>query len=212
MFTDERLHDKREARIAAGEEAWKELQKNEHFKQWLAISDAIAAIREEAMSLAHTNTPQGPPYRAAFKKLIDKHPWIAGINESTRTHCYWLVDNLPAVMTWRETLTFDQKDTWNHPSTLKRQFERANKVKEAKENGAELLTPVEQLKLKIVELQEENDNLKKRLKHAEQDGSLFDLKQDTPSMIARIIGANVGRTKRFEIIKHLREQDKAQAG
>jgi hypothetical protein len=39
--------------IAAGRVAWKEL--HEHFKHWLAVANALAAIREEAMDLAHAN-------------------------------------------------------------------------------------------------------------------------------------------------------------
>jgi hypothetical protein len=206
MSTEERLHDKREARIAAGREAWAHLQKHEHFKDWLAIADAIAAVREEAMSLAHSNTPQGPPYRAAYRRIIEgREPWIAGINEATRSHCCWLVDNLPAVMTWRETLTFEQRDTWNHPTTIRRQYERSHQAKEPKAEETDLLTPLQQAKQKIIELQEENDKLRRQVKAMQNEGSLFDIKQDTPSMIARVIAAHVGRTKRFEIAKLLKE-------
>jgi septal ring factor EnvC (AmiA/AmiB activator) len=212
MTTDERLHEKRDARIAAGREAYEGLRKHEHFRSWLAIADALAAIREEAMELAHTNRPQGPPYRAAHKRIVEtREQWVTTINSATQTHCYWLVDNLPAIMTWREALTFEQRDLWNHPSTIKRQFERMTKAKEEKDpNGPKHLTPLEQANLKIVELQEENDRLKKQLARGD-DGSLFDLKKDTGRMIARVIRATVGRDKRREISKLL-APDEAQAG
>lgn len=206
MDIAERLHEKRAARIAAGREAFAELQKHEHYKQWVSVADALVAIREEAMDAAHTNVPQGPPYRAAFKKLIDqREAWAAGISESVRTHCYWLIDNLAAVTAWRETLTFEQRDNWNHPTTIKRQYERATKVKEPKQKGEEL-TPLQQARDKITELQELCDRLQRQLEQAQREGSLFDLRQDTARDIARVIRAHVGRDKRLQIAKLLREE------
>jgi hypothetical protein len=136
MTTDERLHERRQERIAAGREAWAALQKHEHFGQWLAVADALVAIREDAMDQARTNRPQGPPYRRAFKAIIEeKETWAIAIDDSVRAHCYWLVDNLPAVQRWRETLTFKQRDEWNHPSTVKRQYERMTSVKKQQEQA-----------------------------------------------------------------------------
>ena len=74
------------------------------------------------MANAHTNRPQGPPYRAELKRLLTKEPWAAGINTTTTAHCYWLIDNLPAVTAWREGIG-DKRDVWNHPSTVKRNYE-----------------------------------------------------------------------------------------
>jgi hypothetical protein len=42
--------------------------------------------------------------------IKEQEPWVAGINDTTRAHCYWLVDNLAAVKPWREMLTFEQCD------------------------------------------------------------------------------------------------------
>jgi len=163
MSTEERLHERRQERIAAGREAYAELQKHEHFRQWLAIADALVAIREQAMEAAHTNRPQGPPYRRAFAAIIEQQEtWATGISDSARAHCYWLVDTLPAVQRWRETLTFEQRDQWNHPTTIKRQFERITKVRENKEKGA---PPARNAASKIIELQDEVDKLR-----AQRDG------------------------------------------
>jgi hypothetical protein len=134
MSTDERLHERRRERIAAGRTAWAALQKHEHFGQWLAVADALVAIREEAMEQACTNRPQGPPYRAAFKAIVEqKETWAVAIDDTVRAHCYWLVDNLPAVQRWREGLSFKQRDEWNHPSTVKRRYDRLTSVKKQEE-------------------------------------------------------------------------------
>jgi hypothetical protein len=162
MTTEDKLHERRAARIAAGREAWTELNKHEHFGKWLAIADALVAIREEAMEQAgNTNRPQGPPYRKAFKAIItQREPWAAAIKETVRTHCYWLVDNLVAVQRWRETLAFDQRDQWNHPTVVKRNYERLMVVKEQKEKAA----PNARVGLQdqVIRLQEENDMLRRR--------------------------------------------------
>jgi hypothetical protein len=74
-----------------------ELHKHEHSKHWQAVANA------------HANQPQGSRYRRAFNAIIkDQESWVPGINDTTRMHCYWLVDNLAAVQVWRETLTFDR--------------------------------------------------------------------------------------------------------
>jgi len=94
MTTDERLNARREERLAAGRAAFTRLRNVEHFRDWVAVADALVAIREEAMDKAHTNRPQGPPYRAAFKAIIDqRETWAAGIHDTIRPHCYWLIDN-----------------------------------------------------------------------------------------------------------------------
>jgi hypothetical protein len=99
--------------IAAGRVPWEEL--HEHFKHWLAVANALAAMREEAMDVAHANQPQGPHYRRAFNAIIkERESWVAGINDSTRAHCYCLVDNLAAVQVWRKLASYRP---WAHVSS-----------------------------------------------------------------------------------------------
>jgi hypothetical protein len=43
------------------------------------------------------------------------------------------VDTLPAVQQWREALTFEQRDMWNHPTTIKRNYERMTAVRKQRE-------------------------------------------------------------------------------
>lgn len=162
MITDERLNERREARIAAGRTAFDKINSHEHFRDWLAVADALVAIREAAMDAAHTNHPQGPPYRAALKAIRIREPWTDKVDSATTTACYWLIDNLPAVQAWRDTLTFKQRDEWNHPATVRRAYERLNVVKEPKPDGA--APPPQRLVLqdKVIELQAEVDLLRKK--------------------------------------------------
>lgn len=156
MTTEERLHERRDVRIAAGRLAFDRVLNGDHFRDWISVADALVAIREEAMERAHTNRPQGPPYRAAFKAIVEhREKWILKINDTTRTHCYWLVDNLPAVTAWRDGLGQNQRDEWNHPSTVKRNYERLTKAKEdkAKTGGAR---PQGSLEARHIELQEKH--------------------------------------------------------
>jgi hypothetical protein len=196
---DEKLQERREARIAAGRAAYARLNNNEHFRDWVAVADALVAIREEAMGQAHTNRPQGPPYRAAFKAIIARETWVAGIDDTTRTHCYWLVDNLPAVTAWRDTLAFRQRDEWNHPATVKRNYERLNRVRDPKGAATETLSPMAEAKATIVRQAEEID----RLRRVADEGSLFDLKRDSVESIARVILNTIGDDKIGRLVKEL---------
>ena len=79
------------------------------------------------MERAHTNRPQGPPNWCAFKDIIDnREAWVAEIDDTTQTHCYWLIDHLAAVIAGRDTLGLRQRDEWNHPTTVKRNYERTH--------------------------------------------------------------------------------------
>jgi hypothetical protein len=137
MTADERLHERREARIAAGRAAHERIRAGDHFCDWVSLADALVAVREQAMEEAHTNRPQGPPYRAAFKRLELREPWMQSYDSATRAHCYWLIEHLPAVTAWRDTLGTNQRDQWNHPSTVKRNYERTMVAKEPKVDGAQ---------------------------------------------------------------------------
>ena len=72
MSTEERLIERREARIAAGRAAFAKLSDHEHFRDWLAVADALVAIREEAMDRVHTNRPHHPAtVRRAYERLTN---------------------------------------------------------------------------------------------------------------------------------------------
>jgi hypothetical protein len=71
------------------------------------------------------------------------------------------VDTLPAVQQWRETLTFEQRDNWNHPTTIKRQYERMTAVRKQQEKAAPNAARLG-LQYQVIRLQEENDMLRNR--------------------------------------------------
>jgi hypothetical protein len=117
-------HERWVGRIAAGRAAHERINRGEHFDDWVAVADALVAIREEAMTAAGApNNPKHPRYRAEFKRITQREAWVAGINDTTRSHCYWLIDHLPAVRAWRDTLGPRERTEWNHPSTVKRNYE-----------------------------------------------------------------------------------------
>jgi hypothetical protein len=167
MTFDDRLHQRRAERIQRGREASDRINSGQHFGDWVAVADALVAMREEAMEVAHTNRPQGPPYRAAFKAIEQRESaWASkysnNSNSGVRAHCYWLIDNLPAVQSWRETLAQNQRDEWNHPSAVKRNYERMNKAPEVKDKGSPVADAWTMTKATIIRLQEENDLLRKK--------------------------------------------------
>jgi hypothetical protein len=142
MNTGARLRERREERIAAGRAADERIRDGEHFNDWVAVADALTAIKEEAMEAANApNNPKHPRYRAEFKRIIEtRETWAARYGDAERAHCYWLIDHLPAVMAWRDTLG-KRRDEWNHPSTVKRNFELMTAVKPPKAEVVEALKP-----------------------------------------------------------------------
>jgi hypothetical protein len=165
MSIEERLHERREARIAEGRAAIIRIKSGDHFRDWVKVADALAALREEAMDAANTpNNPKHPRYRAEIKKLEDREPWVKTIDSATRSHCYWLADHLPGVTAWRDLLAANQREQWNHPTTIKRNYER-DQAKQAKAaaaaRGEADITPMkpDSLANRHIELQDKHNAL-----------------------------------------------------
>jgi hypothetical protein len=85
----------------------------------------------------------------------------------------------------------NQRDAWNHPTTVKRAYERAHKMAVAKAAGEPVLSHVGQLKAALVESETERDRWKRQ---AEEAGSLFNLYKDSAEVIARVLVESVRPT------------------
>jgi hypothetical protein len=127
--------------------------------------------------------------------------------QTTRNHLLWVADHLVEIEAWRETLPANQRDQWNHPTTVKRAYERAMVIRVAKEKGEERLSPMAEMKQAVIEAQTQAADWKRR---AEKGGSLFDLKRDTPEQIARIIVDSCTSSRVEKLVQALRAELKRQ--
>jgi hypothetical protein len=149
--------------------------------------------RLKAMRRAGTNAPVGSAYNKAFGSWLDEHKWARELDKATRNHAIWAADNRNAIERWRETLAQNVRVRVNHPTTVKRAFEAAQKTAERSiAPGAHEETKAQKLEREIDQLRSENETLRERV---DRDGSLFDLKRDSAKNIAHVIAGNIGLSK-----------------
>ena len=178
------------------------LKRGQSWDDWLKIGTFLNIGRNKAMLRAGTNEPIGARYIKAFSEWMAVYPWIGDIDKATRIHAMWAVDHLDELLRLRENMGLTQRLTANHPTTMRRRWEKAQK---------ELDKPkVEKKEPKSAALERELEAVaaeRDKWKHkAEKDGSLFDLKQDTVKIIAATIASNMSIYRLRELHKALQAE------
>lgn len=211
MTTEEstRMRPDKEAEYERlAEEAYERIKTGQHWRDWTYVAQGLAAGRQKAMREAHTNQPSGRGYNEAFSRWMNTRPWARSLDKATRAHLLWVADHLVEIEGWRETLAQNQRDQWNHPTTVRRAYERAKKQDREQTAGEESKpSTMAQLKTSLVESQEEAATWKRR---AEESGSLFDLRRDTPEDIARALVESCTPSRAEKIAKAIRDELKRQ--
>lgn len=122
-MTSESLHI-----IRRGVAALKRLDSDKNWLDWLQVGEAIVECRNVAMREAETNQPFGPRYRTAFARLMQHYHFSERLKDkSDRSKLVAIMDNLPAVEAWRSQLPADDKRKWNHPATVWREYQKAQR-------------------------------------------------------------------------------------
>ena len=190
-------------RIRKGAEAFERIRGGNHWRDWTEVAQALDAMRSLAMAEAYTNQPAGRRYNAAFGQQLDRHPWARKLHTTTRNHCFWVADHLVEIERWRDTLGANQRDEWNHPSVIKRQYERVMREQAIKAEGRPEKSPMAQLKESLVVIETERDRWRRQ---AEEAGSLFDLRRDTPEQIAKVLVESVTPSRAEKIAAAIRAE------
>jgi hypothetical protein len=192
-------------RLAA--EAFERIRSGQHWSDWRYVAQGLETGRNRAMSEAYTNEPAGRRYNEAFGRWMDRNPWSRKIDKATRNHLLWVADHLPQIEAWRETLPANQRDQWNHPTSVKRAYERAMRVQVEKAEGRAGPTPMQAARQALVDAETERDHWRRQ---AEESGSLFDLRHDTPEQIARVLVESVTPSRAEQIVRAIRVELKRQ--
>lgn len=114
----------------AGRAAWQRLQKDKTFEDWLTFGRALVDGRRWAMHEAGANRPMGSAYTKLFGDYLDdfklRRPVLDGVDReaANRSRLFELMDNLPEIVSWRATLTPEDRAQWNHPNTVLRNWKR----------------------------------------------------------------------------------------
>jgi hypothetical protein len=184
------------------------LKRGQSWDDWLKIGVFLNIGRNKSMLRAGTNEPVGARYIKAFSEWMGVYAWIGDIDKATRTHAMWCVDHLDELVKLRDNMGLTQRMTCNHPTTMRRRWDKSQKELD-KAPTAKKETTAQKLERELEATAAERDKWKRE---AEKDGSLFDLKQDPASMIAKVIVAHVTPYKVGEILKALTaERDRLRA-
>ena len=116
-----RGHD-RDRRAA---EAWEIIARDVSWGAWLRVADGLDYLRTEALREAGTNRPFGRGYTAAWRRLAETRPYASEVDKKTRSDALWCIDHLPEISEWRESLDVNLRAKFNHPTTVRRRFEKA---------------------------------------------------------------------------------------
>jgi hypothetical protein len=184
------------------------LKRGQSWDDWNKIGVFLNIGRNKAMLRAGTNEPIGARYIKAFSEWMAVYPWIGEIDKATRTHAMWCVDHGDELTKLRENMGLTQRLAANHPTTMRRKWDKANKEID-KPSEAKKETRAQKVERELEAMSAERDKWKRE---AEKDGSLFDLKQDKADLIAKVIVAHVTPYKVGEILKALTaERDRLKA-
>ena len=215
---EETENEARKERLAE-EAADRIYRKDVHWTDWTYIGDGLAVGQAKAMRRAGTNRPYGRAYTAAFGDWLAERPWAKNIDKGTRSTLLWVIEHRSEVDAWREGLPQNERAKLNHPTTLKRKFDAANRIAAADPSAPKKETNREALVRENEDLWAENAKLKRR---AENDDSLFDLRRDSVEAIVDTIAGTVplGRfeslhrsmTKKLSALKAVEKTKQAKAG
>jgi hypothetical protein len=179
------------------------LKRGQSWDDWLKIGEFLTIGRNKAMSRAGTNEPIGARYIKAFSEWMGLYAWIGEIDKATRTHAMWCVDHWQELERLRENMGLTQRLAANHPTTMRRKWDKANKETDK--------APTEKKEPKSAALERELEAVaaeRDKWRHkAEKDGSLFDLKNDSTKIIASVIVQNMSPHRLRELMKALEAEN-----
>jgi hypothetical protein len=156
-----------------GSEAWKRLKQGMNWNDWLMVGEALRVGREWAMNQAGTNQPAGKGYNIAFGAWLEKYGFD-DMDKAARSRLFKVMDNLPAIQKWRDTLGQSHRLTLNHPASVLRKWEsqtqgpsEKSQKPTLKDENIKLDTEKFDLQNHIKEIEADRDSLKAYVKQLE---------------------------------------------
>jgi len=113
--------------LRKGKEAWQRLQNKQTWQDWCAVGKAHLIGRAEAMYETCVNTPKGRRYNSAFTPWSYKNGF-ENLDKGDRCRLFEVMDHLPEIETWRQTLAPRDRAGLNHPSTVLRRWKAAERA------------------------------------------------------------------------------------
>jgi hypothetical protein len=132
------------------------------FEDWMAIAEALAVGRDQAMQAACTNEPRGKRYEKEMAEWLSAHSFHL-IDKSARNRLLECLKHRDEIEKCRARLTEGERFRFNHPDTVLRKWKAAMVGPDP--NVAPKTSAIAKLKAANVKLQE-------KLSHAERELSL----------------------------------------
>jgi len=107
-----------------GTEAWRRLKRDKNWNDWLKVGEALQVGRERAMNQAMTNRPEGKAYNMAFGEWLRQYK-LDDMDKGERSRLFAVMENLPMIEQWRQTLTLSERLKLNHPFAVLRKWKAA---------------------------------------------------------------------------------------
>ena len=193
-----------EARAQEAAEAADRLKRGQAWDDWVKIGVFLNIGRNKAMLRAGTNEPIGARFIKAFSEWMSVYAWIGDIDKATRVHAMWCIDHLEDCTRLRENMGLTQRLTCNHPTTMRRRWDKSQKEGEkAAPTAGKKESRADVIQRELEAVAAERDKWRHK---AEKDGSLFDLKQDSTKIIASVIVANMSPHRLRELNKALQAE------
>jgi hypothetical protein len=113
--------------VALGREAWRRLKGagRTSWEDWLILGEALQVGRQEAVNKVN-GKPGSKSYNQTFGHWLQIHGFDE-IDKSDRSKLFFIIEDLARVQKWREGLTEAQRASWNHPSTVWRVYNCADR-------------------------------------------------------------------------------------
>jgi hypothetical protein len=194
--------------LKADAERWARMGAGGHLDDWLAYAPGLMIRRRLAMKIAYTDNPKGRGYNEAYSELLRAD----GINIHDKsamtafTAVQWLWDspeNMRILREIRDAMTPGERSRLNSPISAR---QRVEKILQARAKGTEEKlreSPVKALRKQIAEKDRRIAELEAKLARTEE-GSLFDLRNDTADDIGRVVADSVTEHRAEEIAKAIR--------
>lgn len=167
-----------------------------HFDHWLTLARGLSGMREHLRAKSGANSDASPLYRRAYAEWVPARPWAAkwaGPGKSSfRAACYWLVENQAEVETWRASLEPRDRDRWQSPEVVMREYRKTKRSAVAQAPDASKTETVKDNLLR------ENEELRTKYEAMKRSGgSLFDLQETSASEIAHVLAGELVSAGRF---------------
>jgi hypothetical protein len=188
------------------------IKRGAHLSDWFDLAAGLVIGQRQCLRETGANDRNNKRYQNCFNAWMDAHPWSRDFDQTTRSHAVWLIENRDAVMEFLAPLASNQSQRMNHPSTVKRAFDKATKVpveKEPKEKKsdlriAELEQQLEEANEKIVSLEtiHRDESLIDKLHAADQEiATLRDKLFDAEKLVEQFKSVEAERNQQLERLR-----------